>query len=478
MRDFKIIFYFLIGILSVINLLAPINCFAQPPLPSAYTGINLNYVRTWDATAPIQDGNTLSTKPLKDIKVSTQYFDGLGRPLQTVIKGGSLSTGNAPTDMVSTVFYDEFGREQIKYLPYPETTDQTGNFKTSPFSAQATFYNSYLTDQIGESNPVSDGSNWAFNQTNFEPSPINQVTESFAPGVSWAGTAGQALEANRHSVKAKYFVNTAVDQVRIWNVDNQTLGTFGVYSSVGNYNPGELFKNITIDENNKQVIEFKDKAGKVILKKVQLTAPNDDGSGSNYLNWLCTYYIYDNLNNLRCVIQPNGVELLFSGASNSWNPSVLDENFLKEQCFRYEYDYRNRMIMKRVPGAAEVKMVYDNKDRLVMTQDGNMGNAIPKKWLVTKYDNFNRPIETVLWENADLLITHISNAKVSTGDYPVVSGNYEIQTTTHYDNYSGLPTGLSDYLLTWNSYFSATNNQIWPYPQMPKKSTSIKGMVT
>ncbi len=36
--------------------------------------------------------------------------------------------------------------------------------------------------------------------------------------------------------------------------------------------PSELYKNITVDEQGKQVIEFKDKEGQVILKKVQLTA--------------------------------------------------------------------------------------------------------------------------------------------------------------------------------------------------------------
>jgi hypothetical protein len=112
----------------------------------------------------------------------------------------------------------------------------------------------------------------------------------------------QALEANRRSAKMKYYINTAADGVRIWTVTIGAIGSFSTYASSSAYTAGLLFKNISIDENNKQVIEFKDKEGKVILKKVQLTATADDGTGRDHAGWLCTYYIYDDLNQLRCVI--------------------------------------------------------------------------------------------------------------------------------------------------------------------------------
>ena len=41
--------------------------------------------------------------------VSTQYFDGLGRPVQKVVKQGSLKTNSSPVDLVKAA-YDEFGR--------------------------------------------------------------------------------------------------------------------------------------------------------------------------------------------------------------------------------------------------------------------------------------------------------------------------------------------------------------------------------
>jgi len=51
---------------------------------------------------------------------------------------------------------------------------------------------------------------------------------------------------------------------------------------------------------------------------------------------------------------------------------VIDQNILKELCFRYEYDQRQRMIAKKVPGAGWVYMVYDLRDRLAFSQDANM----------------------------------------------------------------------------------------------------------
>lgn len=466
--------------------------------PPYQTNVNINYVRTWDATAPEVDGNTLMTRPLQDVRMSTQYFDGLGRPLQTVIKKGSLATDpNNPAssanavDLVSSNIYDEYGREQFKYLPFAanntngNTHISDGLFKMNPFQQQATFYN----NSFNNSPIAGQGETYFYSKTNFESSPLNRPQESFAPGVSWVGSAGQANEVDRRSVKAKYWINTLTDNVKIWQVSNSTnKADFGTYTidinnNNGKYAAGELFKNVSIDEEGKQVIEFKDKEGKVILKKVQIgttTGIADDGTGRGYDGWLSSYYIYDDLNNLRCVIQPEGVNTLNLNVNNA---PVLTTELLAEQCFRYEYDNRNRMIMKKVPGAGEVYMVYDGKDRLVMTQDANMRNAIPdtQKWLITKYDALNRPQETGMWQNGSTTFeNHLTAANIATIDYPTTTTDYETLTLTHYDDYTGLPAGLSAYLTIWNNtnYFSATSNTVYPYSQMPTVSNAIKGMVT
>src|SRR5258705_9675369 len=117
----------------------------------------------------------------------------------------------------------------------------------------------------------------------------------------------------------KYWINTITDDVKKWIVTDvpDGLGTYSISSN--SYLAGELFKSVVVDEHGKQVLEFKDKEGKVILKKVQIattTGTEDDGTGRGYPGWLCTYYVYDDLNNLRCVIQPEGVKTL---STTSWS---------------------------------------------------------------------------------------------------------------------------------------------------------------
>ncbi len=183
-------------------------------------------------------------------------------------------------------------------------------------------------------------------------------------------------------MQIQYLNNTLIDEVRIWNVTD-VLNDFGNYStpagSTGVYTQGLLYKTITTDEENHQVIEFKNKAGQVILKKVQVNTVTDNGTGSGHENWICTYYIYDDYGLLRAVIQPKGVDYL---RQHSWDLTADQDIVLKEQCFRYEYDYRDRMIMKKVPGAGVVNMVYDNRDWVVMTQDAIMAQSSKKAMVV------------------------------------------------------------------------------------------------
>jgi RHS repeat-associated protein len=457
----------------VISFMPGLQLYAQQerPLPIAYpAGTQVSFVRTWDATAPEQDPTVLMTRPLKDVKQATKYLDGLGRPLQTVLKQGSMSTGGSATDIVSPVVYDEFDREQYKYLPFAanntggNTSINDGAFKLNPFQQQNTF----MIAQYGSQNEA-----FFYSKASYEASPLNEITDTYAPGISWMGSEANS-EPQRRNVQKKYFSNTLIDEVRIWTVtDNSNIGQFGTYNSTGTYLPGELSKSITIDEHKKQVVEFKDKDDRVILKKVQLTATSDDGTGSSHAGWLCTYYIYDDFSNIRAVIQPEGVKLLQLPANN-WQ---LSATLLAEQCFRYEYDLRLRMIVKQVPGAGSVYMVYDKRDRLVMTQDANMRQGTPK-WLITKYDELNRPFETGLWNNNGLdFATHLATAAQSI-NYPTTTGTYEQLTLTHYDDYAGLPGGLSaTYLTIWNSHFSSVGN-VWPYPQAPLQSNAVKGLPT
>ena len=453
-----------------------VNLSVSLTVQGAPTYNTKNFIRTWEATAPETNANTLIDKGLREVKQSTTYFDGLGRPEQSVVKKGSL-TASGNTDIVTPFEYDQFGREVKKYLPYVAGTND-GLYKSNAIADQLSFNQGFYSSQ---------GENSFYALTEFEASPLNRTSKQMAPGASWAGSS--------RGVSANYWINTATDAVRIWNVTNGTLPAFGTYASTTTYEAGALYKNITVDEHNKQVIEFKDKEGKVILKKVQLTAADDTGAGSDHPGWLCTYYIYDDLNNLRCVIQPRGVELLKTA---NWAAATLT-TILPEQCFRYEYDSRNRMIMKKVPGANEVYMVYDARDRLVMTQDAKLRAS--NKWMVTLYDELNRPIQTGLLLNtytapsaAKTFVQHLDDATNGPNKtaYPFAESTvptttyWEYLTKTGYDNYTTIPaaSGLTNSLdpaYNTSTYGINTNYNASPdYPQeIPSAaSTQTKGLIT
>src|SRR6478752_6947891 len=88
-----------------INGAQPPSANTVAPTPSAYpAGLKVNYVRTRLALGPIQDEASFNTLSYTDVKEKTAYFDGLGRPMQTVVR--QFSPGNSPRDMVNAVIYD------------------------------------------------------------------------------------------------------------------------------------------------------------------------------------------------------------------------------------------------------------------------------------------------------------------------------------------------------------------------------------
>ncbi len=389
-----------------------------------------------------------------DVKQTTQYFDGLGRLMQTV------SRQSSPTakDMVVPNAYDEFGRELIKFLPYT-TAVNDGKFKPNAVQEQKTFNAAQFP-----------GEQYYYSRTDVESSPLNLTLGSYAPGNDWVGS-------NR-GTKVKYWANTATDAVRIWTVNEPSSDMdLGSVTSTSFYAAGTLNKLVTTDESNNQTEEFKDFQGRVILKKVQLTATSDNGAGSAATGWMCTYYIYDDYNNLRAVIQPEGVNAIPSTGSFTSNSS-----FINQWMFIYRYDYRNRMIVKKVPGANLVRMLYDQWDRLVFTQDGVQ--YATNTWLFTKYDALNRPIATgsiTDTRSQSAIQTSINAAgryetvSVSANDgytfnntFPS-SGSYTltIYTQTIYDSYTNVPTSIN------TSYYSSVAGVFGIWPQ----NGNIRGQI-
>jgi len=190
------------------------------------------------------------------------------------------------------------------------------------------------------------------------------------------------------------------------------------------------------------------------------------------------------------VIQPEGVKTL---AASSWS---LTNTILNEQCFRYEYDERSRMKMKKVPGAGQIWMVYDKRDRLVLIQDANLRQS--NKWLFTKYDEFDRPIVTGFYTNSTyttqsgmqgyLYTQNLAYSETyNPANYPIYSLNQsfpvvnfsDVLTVTYYDNYTW-SGWYGNYGTKDNSYdsYGLTPSNSYPYAQPLTQSNATKGLVT
>ncbi|AXY77624.1 RHS repeat-associated core domain-containing protein [Paraflavitalea soli] len=447
----------------------------QQSTPNPYGAAPVNYVRTWQAKAPIGNPDSIIAAGLREVKQTTVYVDGLGRNLQTVVKKGSLPYNDTARDLVKGQVYDAQGRHSIDYLLFAanntggNTSVSNGGFKRNPFAQEVSCYNQRLAGQPGETNVGGGSLNWAYNQTLYDGSPLDRTTQSLPAGMSWVGS-GRGIRSN-------YWVNTVADSVRAWQVTD-VANDWGTYNSTGMYAAGMLYKNLTTDEQGKQTIEFKDKAGRLVLRKMQTTATADAGTGSGHQGWACTYYVYDDLDNLRLVVQPVGVELL---AANSWNTAALSGAILAEQCYRYEYNYRKMMIRKKDPGVGEVWLVYDGRDRLVLVQDANLRSGSPAKWLYTLYDELNRPVSTGLWNNNQLMTYHKAAAENSSS-YPNLTGaTYEELTVTHYDDYAGLPAGFAATMSSSNINSNTINTNYNTSPEYAEPLTQTvnpSGMIT
>ncbi len=364
------------------------------------------------------------------------YFDGLGRPIQNVVTQGSATQ----KDLITPIEYDAYGREIKKYLPYPEITATTspGGYRPSPTTAQNNFYSQTVDGYYGQMFNVETDAT-PYSQTALEASPLNRVLAQGAPGTVWQPNMSNPYDASTHVVTYQYLINNLGDNVRIMSIDS-----VGNYSSPGYYPSGQLYVKLTTDEQGQIVKEFTDKSNHVICKRVMIAGDS-----------LQTYYVYDNSDMLRAVIQPEGTVAL---QQNNW---VLPSGFSAKWMFLYRYDQRDRMVMKKVPGADSVVMMYDQWDRVVLIQDGNLRTG--NNFLFTKYDQHNRPVVTGQITDSRALSavrSDVANAANRTetvntaategftlnNTFPSSSSyTLTIFTTTHYDDYNNLPSWKSNY---------------------------------
>lgn len=355
------------------------------------TDTGQNYVL---AITPTQPTSYVADLHSSEKLQTVQYYDGLGRPTQTVqVKAGgagntaselqtvekdeklTVMMGGATPDLISLQEYDAFGRESNSWLPVAVLNNNGAYANPTGIKTSAS---SVYNDAAPSALPV------------YEASPLSRVLEQYGPGTDW--------HTNKKSVKTNYLINNGT-----YSCLNLTVGTNTVVNK-GNYANNQLFVTEIKDEDGNTSYEFKNKLGQTILTRQMNGTTKHD-----------TYYVYDNYGNLCYVLSPLAVDNISQGLSD-------ESTMMKQYAYIYKYDHRNRCIKKRIPGCDWIYYVYDKADRLIFTQDGEQ--RIKGEWTFNKYDALGRVVITGIHkttESHSSLITKCANIAVteksSTGNF-------------------------------------------------------------
>jgi len=318
-----------------------------------------------------------------------QYFDGLGRPVQTVQK--TITPSGA--DLVSGIEYDGFGRDYRNWIPR-EVGGNSG---------------AYASDF------TSDVNSKLYTTTEYEPSPLNRVTGQYGAGSEWY-SAGKKKAIG-------YTINGS--NVKHFYVDGNHIKCDGSY--VG----ATLYGQKITDEDGKTTEQFTDNLGRKVLSRM---AGDHD-----------TYYVYDDLDNLRYVLPPLAADAMGTN-TNGFDESA--NSTLGLYGYIYHYDGRKRCTEKKLPGCDWIYMVYDLADRLILSQDGNQ--RLKTQWTANSYEIFGRLLYSGVIassNNRSAMESSYSNSVTNesySGNGPVAgytNSNFPLASVlivNYYDNYGFL----------------------------------------
>ena len=273
------------------------------------------------------------------------YYDGLGRPFQTVNKAIE-NTNKKGVSLATLQEYDAAGRETKTWLPAVITPD---------YLAPASFKSSAPASLGNDSRP--------YQEAVYETSPQNRIVKQYGAGADWH---------SGHPVATEFMGNSATAQLRC---TRYKVTSAGALEASGDYANGTLNVTRTTDEDGNMSYTFMDKIGRTLLERRM--------NGSEALD---TYYVYDNYGNL-CYVLPPAI-----------NGNISTDN-LNLYAYQYNYDGCNRCIRKKLPGTQYIEYVYDNSDRLTFSQDGSQRALSAQNWTYYKYDQLNRLTEQGLCTN-------------------------------------------------------------------------------
>ncbi|MGH1516141.1 RHS repeat domain-containing protein [Chryseobacterium sp. JK1] len=308
------------------------------------------------------------------------YFDGLGRPVQTIaIKATPLGR-----DVVTPVEYNNVGKQVKDYFPVPQKSTQNGAVYTNPLEDASVMY----------------GNEKIFSEKVYDNVYTNRIKQMVPAGNAWSQKPlNMGYDTNIDGEVKRYTISTS------WLESRTESGIILLDPYSGN----KLIKTSVTDEEGNTTTEFQNGEGQIILVR------KNDGTQD-----VDTYYLYNEYGQLVYVIPPKASAAI----KNLTTGQQISVDVLNNLCYQYRYEGSGKLVEKKLPGKGWQYMVYDKQDRLILTQDANLRSAADnnfgaKGWMFTKYDKFGRVVYSGFFisdaTRSDLQ-TAINNMSVNPGN--------------------------------------------------------------
>jgi YD repeat-containing protein len=297
-------------------------------------GQDPNYVKTNVYTNDVTDDS---------VQTTTTYSDGLGRKIQTRLELGDNKARIAGT------LYDEAGNPTVTTLPFKIST---------------TSYPGFFDGNIVTAAQADLNDDYPYNEVQYKPDPLANVDRAGAPGLdfsldgyNFSKTWNFSTALGRGDVFIDdngFILETALldPMTRLDLIDGQKICT----------GTPTHFLTVTKGPNGDYTQQLKDLFGNTI-------------STCSMKNIMANYE-YDLLGRVIKEIPPDATAA-----------RAVDNN----RATKYEYDKQGRLTSKTTPDGGLVKFVYDDKNRLVASQNAKQrATDAALAFTVYLYDDLGR----------------------------------------------------------------------------------------
>lgn len=390
----------------------PLN-FDQSP---NVTPTLFNYTRTYTPLEPMSSVPTFDNTTGTPILVQTSYMNGNGATMM------DISRTNTGADIIKP--YDNRPyNTSLDYLPY--SSGYHKRFQTTVYNAQRNYYLSHF---------ASEDTTGYVKTKAYSNNGIPTVT-TYAPGKAHVG--------QERGVTATVNVNTGGEVYKL-------SFSGGNVCKSGTYPAAALTVKETNGQHGQRTLSYTNKTGQTLCQKVYAGIGNGNGG------WLETYYVYDELGRVVCIVPPKASVQLAT------NTCLTNINLL---CTIYTYDAFGAVTSTNVPGKSHTEVTIYNKKRQPVLHQTSLENAQDKYEFVV-YDVRGRVVMTGILDNSAYNYSsqdwqeYLDNNSTANSMLVLLNNSYsggflsspptgaEVWTFNYYDDYSitpGTPTFNDDF---------------------------------